>query len=586
MNIILLGKSLVILTILDLGKSESTWLQNFFIEVTQDMGYSNIMFYDNDQDQALHFADNAFEQMVTFGYYHKNLSYEIANSEYQVLIVQQSPSLEEINLLFQTVDFTRVALFIPKDLQQYLQPSFLRLDSLVFIYDIQETQVHLTEIYSILKESLFVNNVLVWEVSGGVSMKSDFIWHRRTNFRGLQIRNAIMRLPKHLQYYEAIDNNGKLKNGQGMFVELMDILSETMNFTTKYVESVDGKFGGLNEDGTWNGMVGMLVSETADVLCGPLAVTLIRSEVIDYTISVMFSRSVLVMKKRGTMAMNFWAYLDVFTHASKVMLVVTMMILASALALKSKGAKDKQSWLENIGHVCVLFIQRDSNFKKDSAATNLLFLTVSLTGYLVFAYFSGMTTSLMTTGTLPPRIKSFSDIIPNDLQVIVWKGTTQHNTMQYSRPGTAMREVYDKTMRDNPKALFDTLSEAQAEVDKDDNKKVAQFTTGLTEVKSNQIKIRLDDANLGQGAIGLQKNSELREVFNYIIAKLTNNGVLRKLHDKFIRGPIQLPDPEQAHTLGIENVLFAFLIISLGVACGCILVVLEHFSNFSKSMEI
>ena len=219
--------------------------------------------------------------------------------------------------------------------------------------------------------------------------------------------------------FSGIDGEHNLIDGQGMFVELIGIVSEAMNFTIDYYTPPDGRFGGRDPDGSWNGMVGMLVRKEVDVLCGPLAVTFSRSEVIDYTTSFRRSGtgSVLVMKKGRIPAMNFWAYASTFTRESQAVTAASILALALGIATIEVGNGGQFSILAQLGFVSLLYMQRDSNFAKNSMSKKMAFLTTSLTGFLIFCYFSGMTTSLMTSGSLKLDIRSFDDIIPNDVQV-------------------------------------------------------------------------------------------------------------------------------------------------------------------------
>ena len=52
-------------------------------------------------------------------------------------------------------------------------------------------------------------------------------------------------------------------NYEGFCIDLMDKLSEIMGFSYRFSLVEDGQFGGQNEDGSWNGMVGDLVNHVS-----------------------------------------------------------------------------------------------------------------------------------------------------------------------------------------------------------------------------------------------------------------------------------------------------------------------------------
>ena len=54
-------------------------------------------------------------------------------------------------------------------------------------------------------------------------------------------------------------------------------------FSYTMVETIDGGWGSLGADGTWGGMIGMILSDEIDIAVSDFYITQARSEVIDYT---------------------------------------------------------------------------------------------------------------------------------------------------------------------------------------------------------------------------------------------------------------------------------------------------------------
>ena len=51
---------------------------------------------------------------------------------------------------------------------------------------------------------------------------------------------------------------------QGLCIDLMDKLRETLGFSYRIRLVEDGQFGGQTEDGSWNGLVGELVGHVSN----------------------------------------------------------------------------------------------------------------------------------------------------------------------------------------------------------------------------------------------------------------------------------------------------------------------------------
>ena len=71
-----------------------------------------------------------------------------------------------------------------------------------------------------------------------------------------------------------------------MAQDLLTLLSKNHNFTRELLLAPDGKVGGIGQDGLWNGMVGMLLRDEADIISSPLTQTPLRSTVINFTVPI------------------------------------------------------------------------------------------------------------------------------------------------------------------------------------------------------------------------------------------------------------------------------------------------------------
>ena len=68
-----------------------------------------------------------------------------------------------------------------------------------------------------------------------------------------------------------------------------------MNMSLQLVK--DGKYGTLNSDGEWEGMIGEVIRGEADVAIAPLTVTAPREAAVDFTQPFMLAELAFVHKK-------------------------------------------------------------------------------------------------------------------------------------------------------------------------------------------------------------------------------------------------------------------------------------------------
>ena len=59
-----------------------------------------------------------------------------------------------------------------------------------------------------------------------------------------------------------------------------------MNFTYTVIKPPDGKWGAIQPDGTWNGMINLLPNQEIDIAPAPFSVTKSRSTVMTFASSI------------------------------------------------------------------------------------------------------------------------------------------------------------------------------------------------------------------------------------------------------------------------------------------------------------
>ena len=82
-----------------------------------------------------------------------------------------------------------------------------------------------------------------------------------------------------------------------------------MNFTYTVIKPPDGQYGGIQPDGTWSGMVGLLANHAIDIAVTRFSVTKQRSTVITFANPIQFEFSSMVIKNPAE-NYNILAYIE------------------------------------------------------------------------------------------------------------------------------------------------------------------------------------------------------------------------------------------------------------------------------------
>jgi ABC-type amino acid transport substrate-binding protein len=96
------------------------------------------------------------------------------------------------------------------------------------------------------------------------------------------------------------ENSSNLKGNDkyyGYCVDLTQRLSEMLNFTYELRPVKDNNFGAKDANGNWNGMVGELVREEADMAVAPLTISSQRERAIEFSMPFMNMGISIMIKK-------------------------------------------------------------------------------------------------------------------------------------------------------------------------------------------------------------------------------------------------------------------------------------------------
>ena len=94
----------------------------------------------------------------------------------------------------------------------------------------------------------------------------------------------------------------------------------------------------------------------------------------------------------------------------------------------------------------------------------------------------------------------------------------------------------------------------------------------------------MSDHFLAYTALGLPKNSELRDLFNYHLIRMRESGVFYQESHKWLREDrpreFTSTSADEAKALGLDSLLFPVLVLAAGISGCAILAMLEMGVSF------
>ena len=321
-----------------------------------------------------------------------------------------------------------------------------RLDSVIYFYNgTQSDGYSVWESYAVKLGVPSPRMILKWTPKGDQvqTLTDEFeVWERRRDLGGIVLTSGVLEWPRYL--VPVIADDGAMIDATGFYPDILSELMARLNFTIAYVPSKDGNWGTRAENGSWNGLVSMLIDGEVDLVTCGLSIDSFREEEIDFSFPpITWEYATLLAPLNRATEFNFWAYTDIFP--ATVWALCTLYILAACFIFPFAGFRPSSNALQSL----LTSISTRAGFDP-KATTKAVELTFGLGIYLLFAYFSCDLTARMTTGPMELDIKSFEDAIALGYTVLVQRGTVEEHYLKNAPNGSAMKWVYDNQIIKEP----------------------------------------------------------------------------------------------------------------------------------------
>ncbi|MPC24166.1 Glutamate receptor 2 [Portunus trituberculatus] len=259
----------------------------------------------------------------------------------------------------------------------------------------------------------------------------------------------------------------------GPMGNVLDILSNNMQFeyvakpffsrkqfcySYELIRSPEKIWGGPDENGKWNGMLGMLQREDAEFAVGPFTITPQRETICDMSVPLSGANKAMMME-RPRLRTDMAGFLKAFTLEvlrwrcrPQVWLLTAMSMLAISCAtivlMKIEGRVFghvvKNLYWHTILWVIKSFAQEGSLWLPPYDTGRVLVTTWLLASLVFMSSYSGILTAMLTLPRVTIPIDSLADLVAQD--DLPWKlegGTSLHQYFREAKSGVQL-EVYQR----------------------------------------------------------------------------------------------------------------------------------------------
>ena len=493
------------------------------------------------------------------------------------------------------------------DLQNKISDKLL-FDTQLYILSGKLSSASLLEVFkTCYNYNLKITKVQELSKDMALNNKKLSLWGRRNNLMGCNLRIAYIDQPPFISKrkdsskirYTFEFGNQTFYGGNINQIELIEMLSKDLNFTTTWIPTKDNSYGVYDkETKEWNGLIGMIANGEADLSNAFFTVTSLRSHAITFTADIGILKFGLYMAK-PSISPSWSTFVDVFNNSYWGSLLGGILVFTLALAIFSRVIDTKNRSKMSLNQISSSFLSSLSvvllgmgacdlittkiKFMCQSNAFKMLLFIICVLGLLNKEVYTGGLISSLVSKQFQSDIKTLEDFLKYpEYQLILRKGTA---SVQYFSEATQSphREIWEHLLKDRTIAYIGEPGEAEKRIM--DNPKEVYFDI-VSQIEPSFENypckiIRADKTYFHRSfALGLKKNSPYLKSFNHKIEKYREHGVLDNMGAlvRVRREDINCPT-EHIDSVGYEIIFSAFIILGVGSICSLFYVMVELTSR-------
>ncbi|XP_054709201.1 ionotropic receptor 25a-like [Uloborus diversus] len=507
-------------------------------------------------------------------------------------------------------------------------------------FKIQETGSH-QELELFMRKVTFINNVItqpkrlgVWtygQPTGKITFEpaSDL-----KAFSAITVyRVTTLSIPPFV--VKNVDKNGTV-TFTGYCVELLDDIKKILNFDYTIFETEDKKFGTMDDNLQWDGMIRDLIDKKAEIALGPISVMAERETVVDFTVPYYDLVGISILMKKPSVPSSLFKFLTVLEANVWACILAAYFVTSFLLYLfdrlspysyynnKEKYKDDDEdekrdfSLKESLWFCMTSLTPQGGGEAPRNLSGRLVAATWWLFGFIIIASYTANLAAFLTVSRLDSPIESLDDLAKQykikyaaqkstsaatyfermayieEKFYEIWKNMSLDDSLNETE--RAKLAVWDYPVSDKYTKIWWTMKETGLPETFDEGVEKVLASKGSQEgfafiADSTQVKYAVmtncELISVGSEfsrkplALAVQQGSPLKDQLSSAILKLLNQRKLEGLKERWWNknpAKVECDDSEQqSDGISIANIGGVFIVIFIGVVLALVTLAIEYW---------
>ncbi|XP_076654461.1 glutamate ionotropic receptor NMDA type subunit 1 isoform X2 [Halictus rubicundus] len=401
---------------------------------------------------------------------------------------------------------------------------------------------------------------------------------------------------------------------KGYCMDLLEKLSETINFTYSLALSPDGQFGSYMIKNSsaggkkeWTGLIGELVNERADMIVAPLTINPERAEFIEFSKPFKY-QGITILEKKPSRSSTLVSFLQPFSNTLWILVMVSVHVVALVLYLLDRFSPFGRFKLANTDGTeedalnlssaiwfawGVLLNSGIGEGTPRSFSARVLGMVWAGFAMIIVASYTANLAAFLVLERPKTKLTGINDArLRNTMENLTCATVKGSAVDMYFRRQVELSNMY-RTMEANN---YDTAEEAIRDI------KIGKLMAFIWDSSRLEFEAAQDCELVTAGelfgrsgyGIGLQKGSLWADAVTLAILDFHESGFMESLDTHWIlQGNVQQCEQLEntPNTLGLKNMAGVFIVVGVGIVGGIGLIIIEvaykkHQIRKQKKMEL
>jgi hypothetical protein len=246
-------------------------------------------------------------------------------------------------------------------------------------------------------------------ITPDIPNKLNSIWDRRSNLRTIHLNINYMNNPPYIE-----KKNGS-QRVSGFLGEIFYAIQENLGFQYTLNDPETTVWGYLQENGTYNGLLGQIQTGKINWSISDMTLTLKRSLTFDFSFPIMNQPKKLVTRRRSE---NFdtRAYFLVFSNHFWIVLIFSIIVVIFCIYFMLKFDSVDDMYQSNrlaaaFSFTMLSLLCKESYVLNASWSGKILILSVLFWGFLISVSYNAILTSVLALSWTSPAITSLEELL-------------------------------------------------------------------------------------------------------------------------------------------------------------------------------